>query len=73
VGELGLLLHQTSEFGAVTTSLVGGESETVVVCVGYQGGVWFAIKVVMVIMTSDSSPTGVTRRLSTGEIIFVSS
>jgi len=37
VGELGFLLLQTSELGAVTTSLVGGGSEMVVVCVGCQG------------------------------------
>jgi len=73
VGELGFLLLQTSEFGAVTTSLVGGGSEMVIVCGGCQGEVWFAIRVVMVIMTSDSAPMGVMHRFSTGEIIFVSS
>jgi len=62
VGELGLLLHRTLEFGAVATSLVGGDSEMVV-----------ANKVVMVNMTSDGAPMGVAHRLSTGEIIFVSS
>jgi len=64
-------LHQTSDFGAVDTSLVEGGFERCVVGVGCQGGVWLAIKVVMVIMTSNGTPTGVTRRLSTGEIIFV--
>ncbi len=37
-----------------------------------RGEVGFAVKVVMVIMTSDGDPTGVTRRLGTGEIIFCS-
>ncbi len=35
-----------------------------------RGKVGSIIEVVMVIMTSDSDPTGVTRRLSTGEIFF---
>jgi len=33
-------------------------------------GVGSIVKVVIVIMTSDGNPTGVTRRLSTGEMIF---
>jgi len=37
---------------------------------GRRGVVGFAVEVVMVIMTSDGDPTGVTRRLGTGEIIF---
>jgi len=37
-----------------------------------QGEVGSVIKVVIVIMTSDGDPTGVTRRLSTGEIFFCS-
>ncbi len=37
----------------------------------HRGEVGSAIEVVMVTMTSDGAPTGVTRRFSTGEIIFV--
>jgi len=38
---------------------------------GRRGVVGFAVEGVMVIMTSDGDPTGVTRRLGTGEIIFL--
>ena len=36
------------------------------------GGVGSIVKVVMVIMTSNGAPMGVTRRFGTGEIIFCS-
>jgi len=57
------------DFGAVDTSLVEGGLDGFIVCVGCWG-VWLAVKVVMVIMTSDSFPMGGLHSLSTGEIIF---
>jgi len=58
------------DFGSINSfgmkedvSLVSGVGE-------HHGEVGFAVEVVMVIMTSDGNPTGVTRRLGTGEIIF---
>jgi len=43
--------------------LVGGMGDR-------RGEVGFAVKVATVIMTSDGDPTGVARRLGTGELIF---
>jgi len=37
------------------------------------GGVGAAVEAAMVIMVSVGTPTGVARRLSTGEIIFIGS
>jgi len=38
----------------------------------HRGAVGSIVEVVMVIMTSDGTPTGVSRRLGTREIIFCS-
>ena len=66
-----LWLHHMLEFDDIDTSLVEGGFEVFVVCGGCLGGVWLAIKVVMVIMTSNGFPTCIPHSLSTGEIIFM--
>jgi len=58
------------EFDTIDASLVEGGFEWFVACGGCSGGVGGAVKVVMVIMTSDGFPTFSLRSLSTGEIIF---
>ncbi len=49
------------------------EDVSLVVLLGeHRGVIRSAVEVVMVIMTFGGTPTGCTRRFSTGEIIFVS-
>jgi len=63
--------QQMSEFASVNSFRMK-EDVLLISWVGErQGEVGSAIKVVMVTMTSDGAPMGVTRRFSTGEIIFV--
>ena len=58
------------EFDTIDVSLVEGGFEWFVACGGCSGGVGGAVKVAMVIMTSDGFPTPSSRSLSTEEIIF---
>jgi len=51
---------------AVNPFLFGEGLEMFVVCGGCQGELWLAVKVVMVIMTSDGFPLDVPYSLSTG-------
>jgi len=57
------------EFASVDSSRVE-KHLSIVIWLGDVGGVESAVKVVMVIMTSDGAPTCFARRLSTGEIIL---
>jgi len=69
--ESSLLQQRMLEFASVD-SFGMKEDMSFISWVGERRGeVGSAVEVVMVIMTSDGTPTGVSRRFSTGEIIFV--
>jgi len=61
---------QTFEFDVIDASLVEGGIGMFCACGGCRGEVGEAVKVVMVIMTSDGIPMFSPRSLSTGELIF---
>ncbi len=62
--------HWRREFASVSSSKVREDLLRVGLFGVHWGEMGSVIKVVMVIMTSDGDPTGVTCRLGTGEIIF---
>jgi len=70
VVKLALRRLQTLEFASVDSSRVEEHLLIVILLWEHWGGVESAIKVVMVIMTFDGTPTCFVHRFSTGEIIF---
>ena len=61
------------EFESVDSFVLKEGMSIVILLREFQGEIGSAVKVVMVIMTFDSTPMGDACRLGTGEIIFVPS
>ena len=59
------------KFACVDSFRMKEDVSLVVLLREHCGVIGSAVEVVMVIMTSDGDPTGVTHRLGTGEIIFL--
>jgi len=68
-----LLKQRMPEFESVDSFVLKEGMSIVILLKERWGEIGSAIKVVMVIMTFDSTPTGDARRLGTGEVIFVPS